>query len=270
MNADSDRPKVTVMGQVLGPIGEAAIGVKVKLKSSKSDRDYSARTDESGEFKFSTVEVGDGYRLNVMPNKAYEAYQSEVFSLGPEDEFFEIELDGAKFASLSGTVTDLYGKPLNGFQLWLRGVGTSAQPQLPVRTDVAGRFRLEELRAGEVVLETRSRPLLRASNIVLQPGKHKDIDIPLDWGTEWLLGRVVDAQDNPVAGATVIVSWKEQLRDLISDSRRDLRSDLGGNFAASNLSAEHYTLTVQAPGFNTYRSEHTLSAAADELVIQMH
>ena len=62
----------------------------------------------------------------------------------------------AKFASLSGTVTDLFGKPLPGFLLWLRGIGTSAQSPLAVQVDGAGRFRLEELRAGKIVLETRS------------------------------------------------------------------------------------------------------------------
>ncbi len=158
MEADSDGPKVAVAGQVLGPIGEAVVGVSVRLKSFKFDKGYSARTDESGEFNFPAVEVGEGYRLNVMPSEDYEAYQSEVFSLGPQDAFFEIELDAAKFASLSGTVTDLYGKPLSGFQLWLRGIGTSAQSPLAVRTDGAGRFRLEQLRAGEVVLETPLAP----------------------------------------------------------------------------------------------------------------
>ena len=83
------------------------------------------------------------------------------------------------------------------------------------------------------------------------------------------MGRVVDAQGNPVAGASIIVSWKEQLRDLVSESRRDLRSDQGGYFAASNLGAENYSLTVQAPGHQTYRGTHQLSGGAEELVIQL-
>ena len=269
MEADSDGLKFAVAGQVLGPIGEAVTGVSVRLRSSKFDRGYSARTNKSGEFNIPEVEVGEGYRLNVMPSEDYEAYQSEVFSLGAQDAFFEIELDAAKFASLSGTVTDLFGKPLPGFHLWLRGIGTSAQSPLAVQVDGAGRFRLEELRAGEIVLETHSRPRLWASNIVLEPGEQKDVDIPLDWGTDWLLGRVVDAQGEPVSGASIIVSWKEQFRGLVSESRRDLRSDLEGYFAASNLGAENYTLIVQAPGYQTFRGTHQLSDGAEELVIQL-
>ena len=170
---------------------------------------------------------------------------------------------------MSGTVTDLYGKPLPGFQLWLRGIGTSAQSQLPVRTDGAGGFRLEDLRAGEVALETRSSPKLRASNIVLEAGEHRDIDIPLDWGTDWLLGRVVDAEGKPVSGASIIVIWKEQFLGLVSESRRELRSDLEGYLAASNLGAENYTLIVQAPGYQTFRGNHQLSGGTEELVVQL-
>ena len=269
MEADSDRPKVAVAGQVLGPVGEAVIGVRVGLKSFKSDRGYSARTDDSGEFSIPEAEVGEGYRLNVMPSEAYEAYQSDVFSLEHQDAFFEIELEAAKSASLSGTVTDLYGKPLREFQLWLRGIGTSAQSTVAIRTDVTGRFRLDNLRAGKVVLETRSRPLLRASNIVLEPDVHTDVTIPLDWGDAWLLGRVVDSAGEPVSGASIIVSWKAELHELTSDSRRDLRSDLEGYFTASNLAADHYTIMVQATGHPTYRNDHQLKGGAEELVIEL-
>lgn len=269
MEPDSDEQKVAVAGQVLGPLGEAVMGVNVRLKSFKASKGFSTRTDDLGEFNFPQVEVGEGYRLNVMPSDEYEAYQSEVFSIIPQDAFFEIELDVARFSSLSGTVTDLYGKPLSGFQLWLRGIGTSAQPPIPVRTDAAGRFRLEQLRAGEVRLESRSQPMLSASKIVLEPGKQKDLEIPLDWGDNWLLGRVVDSQGEPVSGASIIVRWKETFGSVLSESRRDLRSDLEGFFNVSNLGAENYNLTVQAPGYQTFKGQHQLGGGEEELQIQL-
>jgi hypothetical protein len=244
-------------------------GASIRLKSFHADKGYSDRTDDSGEFNIPMVEVGEGYRLNVMPSEDYEAHQSEVFSLGPQEVFFEIELDAAKFSSLSGTVTDLSGRPLSGFQLWLRGIGTSAQSPLPVRTDAAGRFRLEKLRAGEVRLESRSQPILSASKIVLEPGVQKEVEIPLDWGTDWLLGRVVDSQGEPVSGASIIVRWKEMFGSVLSESRRDLRSDLEGYFNVSNLGAETYSLTVQAPGHETIQRQHQLAGGAQEMHIQL-
>ena len=269
MEPDSDGPKVAVAGQVLGPLGEAVVGVTVRLKSFKASQGYSARTDDSGEFNIDMVESGEGYRLNVAPSEDYEAYQSETFSLGPQDAFFEIELDGAKFSGLTGRVTDLTGRPLSGFQLWLRGIGTSAQSPLPVQTDSAGRFRLEQLRAGEVRLESRSQPFLSASNIVLEPGAQKEVEIPLDWGADWLLGRVVDSQGEPVSGASITVGWKEMFGTVLSESRRDLRTDLEGFFTASNLGAENYSVTVQAPGYQTFQGQHQLGGGEGELQIEL-
>jgi protocatechuate 3,4-dioxygenase beta subunit len=269
MKSDEDLPKVAVAGQVLGPLGEAVAGVSVRLKSFHADQGYSDRTDDSGEFNIPMVEAGEGYRLNVLPNEDYEAYQSEVFSLGPQDAFLEIELDAAKFSSLSGTVTDLTGRPLSGFQLWLRGIGTSAQSPLSVRTDAAGRFQLEKLRAGEVRLESRSQPMLSASKIILEPGVQKEVEIPLDWGTDWLLGRVVDSQGKPVSGASIIVKWKEMFGSVLSESRRDLRSDLEGYFTVSNLGAENYSLTVQVPGYQTIQGQHQMGGSEEEMLIQL-
>lgn len=269
MEPDSDQPKVAVAGQVRGPLGEAVVGVNVRLKSFKASKGYSTRTDDSGEFNFPMVETGEGYRLDVTASEDYEAYQSEVFALVSQDAFFEIELDSAKFSSLSGTVTDLTGRPLSGFQLWLRGIGTSAQSPLPVQTDAAGRFRLEQLRAGEVRLESRSQPMLSASNIVLEPGGHKEVEIPLDWGADWLLGQVVDLQGEPVSGASIIVRWKEMFGAVLSESRRDLRSDLGGYFTASNLGAESYSLTVQAPGYQSFQGQHQLGGGEGEVQIEL-
>jgi hypothetical protein len=91
----------------------------------------------------------------------------------------------------------------------------------------------------------------------------------LDWGTDWLFGRVVDVQGEPIPGASIIVNWKEQLQGLVSESRRDLRSDLEGYFAVSNLGAENYTLIVQAPGYQTFRGDHQLSGGAEEFVVQL-
>jgi hypothetical protein len=80
---------------------------------------------------------------------------------------------------------------------------------------------------------------------------------------------VVDANGEAVSGASIIISWKEQFRGLVSESRRDLRSDMEGYFTVSNLDAQHYTLMVQAPGYQTFRGEHQLSGGAEELVVQM-
>lgn len=269
MEPESTEPKVALSGQVLEPVGGAVAGVTVRLSSFKTQEDFSARTNQSGAFSFPEVEVGEGYRLKVMPSDEYEAYESDFFTLGPEDDYREITLDFAEYSDLSGTVTDLDGRPLGGFTLWLRGEGTNAQSPIRVQTDGSGGFQLEKLRAGEVRLESRSEPLLRATDIVLEPGGHRHVRIPLDWGNDWLLGRVVNSEGVPVSGARVVVSWEEAFWDLESQSRRNVRSDLEGYFTVSNLGARDYTLTVEAPGHQRTQIRHQLGGATEELVVHL-
>ena len=266
---ESEEPEVAVTGQVLGPLDEAAVGVRVRLGSYSTKNSFSATTNKSGEFEFPGVETGSGYRLKVLPNQEYEGYESDVFALGPEDAYHEIQLESASYAKLSGKVTDLEGKPLRGFTLGLRGVGNSAQSPVTIETDGAGNFELENLRAGEIKLESRSRPLLRASNIVLAAGQDIQLDIPMDWGDGWILGRVVDSEGEAVSGAEIVVTWKDVFSDFVSDSRRDVRTDLEGYFTVSNLGAQGYILTVQAPGHQTTRIQHQMGSGAGEVLVQL-
>lgn len=267
MEYESEEPEVALSGQVLGPLGEAVVDIRVRLGSVKSQKSYSATTDRSGMFDFSEVEVGDGYSLVVRPSDEYEGYESDRFSLGPVDDFREIVLEAAGYSNLSGTVTDLSGRALGGFTLSLRGVGNNAQPPVLVETDGSGYFELEKLRAGEIRLESRSRPQLRASNIVLKPGQDAQIDVPLDWGNDWIFGQVVNSEGQPLSGASVVVTWEDAFQGLVSKSRRDVRSDLEGYFTVSNLGADDYTLTVQAPGHQTTRIQHQLGEGANELQV---
>jgi len=267
MASESEEPEVALSGQVLGPLGEAVVDVKVRLGSVKSQTNFSATTDRSGMFSFPEVEVGDGYNLVVKPSNDYEGYESDRFSLGPDDGFREIVLEAVDYSKLSGTVTDLTGRPLGGFTLSLRGVGNNAQSPVLVETDGSGYFELDKLRTGEIRLESRSRPMLRASNIVLKPGENAHIDVPLDWGGDWIFGQVVDSQGKPVSGASVVVTWQDVFQGLVSESRRDVRSDFEGYFTISNLGADDYTLTVQAPGHETTRIQHQLGGGSMEVQV---
>jgi hypothetical protein len=126
-------------------------------------------------------------------------------------------------------------------------------------------LQLEELRAGKVELESRSLPLLQATELVLEPGRHHHVEIPLDWGDSWMLGQITNEKGEPVAGARVTVRWKRRFADVISQSYREATSDLEGFFAVSNLGARDYTLTVHAPGYSKKRLRHRIEQASPQL-----
>jgi hypothetical protein len=180
-----------------------------------------------------------------------------------------VSLDAAEFSDLSGTVTDLDGIPLGGFSLWARSMDMGRHPLIPVHTDGAGHFRLERIPSGAIKLESRSQPWLEANGIVLKPGESHQVEVPLDWGQNWLLGQVVDDQGDPVSRAHVVLRWAQNFLDVSSESRREVMSDQGGFFALSNLAAQDYTLTVQATGYLPSRIQYRRGQSEEEVRVTL-
>jgi protocatechuate 3,4-dioxygenase beta subunit len=262
---ESNAPKVAVYGLVFGPATEPVVGASVWLSSSELDFYERTRSSTMGEYRFEGVRVGDAYTIGVEPREKYAAFRFEPLSIGPGDLNYDVRLEETGFSDLSGTVTDLSGAPLGDFVLWARNTDVSRQKPMPVRTDGAGKFRLEQIPSGSIKLESRSQPWLQVTGIVLEPGESRSVKVPLDWGRRWLLGQVLDEQGEPVSRAKVVLQWTESLADLRCQSRREVMSDQGGYFALSNLDADQYTVTVHATGFAPSRIEHRMGSSEEEL-----
>ena len=266
---ESKASKVAVSGQVSGPTGEPVEGVRVWLSSSEFQAFERTRSDTLGEYLFNSVKVGDAYTLGVEPRGEYAAFKSGLFPVGPDDLDYDVQLEAAEFSDLWGTVTDLSGAPLSNFTLWARSMDMGRHPLMPVHTDGAGKFRLEQIPSGAIKLESRSQPWLEATGIVLRPGESRQVEVPLDWGQNWLLGQVVDDQGEPVSRAQVVLQWNQIYMDVSSKSRREVMSDQGGYFALSNLDAEDYTLTVRATGYESSRSQYRPGQSESEVRVTL-
>jgi protocatechuate 3,4-dioxygenase beta subunit len=266
---ESKASKVTVSGQIIGPTGEPVDGAGVWLSSPEFHAYEKTRSNALGEYQFKSVKVGNAYTLGVEPRDEYTAFKSDLLSIGPGDLNFDVSLDAAEFSDLSGTVTDLDGTPLSGFSLWARSMDMGRHPLIPVHTDGAGQFRLERIPSGAIKLESRSQPWLKATGIVLKPGESRQVEVPLDWGQNWLLGQVVDDQGNPVSRAQVVLRWSRNYLDVSSESRREVMTDQGGFFALSNLDAQDYILTVQATGYLSSRVQYRRGQSEEEVRVTL-
>lgn len=269
MEWESKASKVTVSGQITGPAGEPVDGASVWLSSSQFHAYAKTRSNALGEYQFKSVKVGNAYTLGVEPRDEYTSFKSDLLTIGPGDLDFDVSLDAAEFSDLSGTVTDLDGTPLGGFSLWARSMDMGRHPLIPVHTDGAGHFRLERIPSGAIKLESRSQPWLEANGIVLKPGESHQVEVPLDWGQNWLLGQVVDDQGDPVSRAHVVLRWTQNFLDVSSESRREVMSDQGGFFALSNLAAQDYTLTVQATGYLPSRIQYRRGQSEEEVRVTL-
>ncbi|MFU8877753.1 MAG: carboxypeptidase regulatory-like domain-containing protein [Wenzhouxiangellaceae bacterium] len=252
----------TVLGQVFGPRGEPVADAEVWLSSSDPRGYLSTRTNGGGEFRFERVETGDAWRLGVNPGSDYQKYVSRSFAISPHNTSHDVQLEASGTGTLIGRLIDPEGRVLGRFTMWLRSEDAGGGRPMSVASDARGNFEVEEVPAGRLRLETLSQPRLQAGGIELGPGETRQVEVPLDWGESWLFGQVVDAAGKPVAGARVTLQWQQQHYGLTSSSHRQAGTDLEGHFNFSNLGARDYSVTVQAPGYQTVR--RSLSPGMDE------
>lgn len=255
---------VTFIGSVQGKNGVPVSGAGITLSSLSDSFNASVSTGEFGEFNIEAVEAGNRYRLVVDPrNSDYRRFTSEPLIIDQANNAFDVQLEDGGQASLAGTLVDPTGKPLPYFMLWIRNSEQTGTAPIPVQTDAGGRFDPVLLGAGPIELESRSNPRLEASGISLSSGESLDVRVPLDWGDDWLLGRVIDDNGKPVAQARVTVHWSREFGDGRSMSSRQTRSDAAGFFGFSNLGAPRYRLTCSAPGFKTRQVDAALEAGSE-------
>lgn len=260
---------VTFIGSVHDKRGEPIPGAGVTISSLSSSFSASVSTGEFGEFSIEAVEAGSRYRLVVDPRSAdYRRFTSDPLVIDQGNSSYDVQLEDGGQASLAGTLVDPTGEPLPYFTLWIRNTEQAGTAPVPVQTDAAGRFDPVLLGAGPIQMESRSSPRLEVSGIALSPGESLDTRVPLDWGDDWLLGRVVDDGGQPVAQARVSVHWSRPFGEGRSMSSRQTRSDAAGFFGFSNLGASRYQLTCSAPGFKTRQLDTALDPGS-ELVIQL-
>lgn len=260
---------VALTGRILGPDHEPVPGAKVWL-SSPDPRDYQHTVSGAGgEYQFAEVEIGDAYRAGVEHGPDYEPYVSDPFPVGPADTVHDMQLKKAGDGWLTGQVVNPEGAPLEGFTLWLNHASGGGGAPLSFQTGAGGRFTVEEVTSGSLKIETRSQPHLQAGGITLLPGETKHVVVPLDWGSHWLFGQVVDQEGTPVAQARVVLQWNQRYPDVYSVSRREVSTDRLGYFSFSNLGAGDHVLTVMAPGFETARTVKDPRFTGDDMRIAL-
>jgi protocatechuate 3,4-dioxygenase beta subunit len=220
-----------------------------------------ARSDDTGCFELDGVSAGTRYRVHAKA----EGHSPAV--VGP----FTIE---------AGTVLDDVSVILRtGAALRLRLVGPDEQPATDVTihfeseedqpSDPSARYSVMTTASGEIEADddgwlTLRRLLpgtftvrvepdgwvgLRREGVVLTEGETTDLGaLSVEVGSV-LAGRVVDRDNEPVAGARVSARW----RDLRGNYSREAISGSGGSFSIAGLPEHSMTLDASADGFASWR-----------------
>lgn len=167
------------------------------------------------------------------------AGETEPFALEPEG-VLDLVLDLLPAPVLQGRVLDERGAPLAGVEVWTTGGGSR------VRTDEAGRFRLEPAPAAPGVLLARRRGLAALALDIgqgrrLQGGEVGDLVLPDRTGR--VAGTVRDGQGNPLDGALVLLASSG-----LPAGEWFARTARGGRFELGDLPWGRWELFLLPPG----------------------
>jgi protocatechuate 3,4-dioxygenase beta subunit len=256
---------VMVAGQVNDRLGRPVASAQVWLSSTAPRAYRRVNADGFGRFAFEGIEPGPAYRLGVNARAPHAAAAIGPLAVGPGDGWVEIMLEVDERATLSGQVISPDGRIVPGMGLWVRRNGAGVQSGAGLWTDGRGRFEVASAPAGELWLESMALPHLSVHGLMLRPGEHRELLVPVDWGQGWLFGRVLAADSRPLPGARVSLHWNEAFGELLSVSRRETRTDSEGYFSFANLGARSYGLQVQAAGHPPWRQQ--VMAGFDEVVV---
>jgi hypothetical protein len=153
--------------------------------------------------------------------------------------------------AVTGQVVDLQGHPVVGAAVW----GVAYQEKYgPTRSDAEGRFHLSGLKLDKPVTVWADVPRLareRRDDVRLFAGKDRDIGrLTLLPGTR-MIGRAVDAQGKPVAGADVRLElYRHQLGHTITSQGTEWTFQAGadGRFATVPLPAGSAWFSLRSAG----------------------
>lgn len=250
-----------LFGQVKGKGYEYMDGHLVHLYSSSKKVNYKSKTNNVGEFNFKNIEAADDYRLWLRPVTAYQDFSLRGIHVASDIVNQDIQLEALEQGyRLSGQVLDLDNKPVSNTTLALRSM--SARNQIvPISTDKFGAFSVENVPGGELIIESRSAPYYTLTGIDLNGDKRSEFHkLVVDRGSHKLLGKVVDAAGDPVAAPKIYITSSQQLNGMRTQASRNTSADVEGKFLFTDLGAQQYTITVNAPGYLGVRVRHNMNS----------
>lgn len=245
--------------RLLGPDGRGVAGESLYLNSPSLQARYTAVSGERGLALFERVRVAEDYRLQVHPRRLYRDVELQPISIIEGANTVDVELEELETGTLIGTLLDASGRGLGGFDFHVRSQESMAN-SLAASTDGQGRFHLEGVPAGNLLLESRGLPRLSVRGITLDANRELEVRVRTGFGEIRLEGRVTDRSGQPVTGARVLVTLDHREGSIQSSVFHETVTDASGHYQFTGLGEGPLKILASAPGHVTAQKTETLVA----------
>jgi protocatechuate 3,4-dioxygenase beta subunit len=273
----------SISGRVVDDDGEPLPAARVLLVAA--ERELGAQverypsqhvlTDAGGRFEILGATAGTRYHLFVDAD-GYAPASAGPLPLAAGEEISGLEIVARRGATLRMQLRDRNDRACTEAVLELESERTAASNPAArrlTRSSSGGGLQVGEdgalvavgLPPGTFTVRIEPEGFLdvERGGVELEAGSTHDLGvIELEPGAS-LRGRVVDAAGSPVAGAQVVVSW----RDFRRSHRRATAAGADGRFRVAGLPAHAFSLVVSAAGFATESSERVQPADEERTVV---
>jgi hypothetical protein len=230
----------TIQGRVRDTTGQPIPGVRVLAAHPGTPRGAQATTEEDGRFVLAAAEPGR-YHLRVTAAGYGSAFR---FAEAGEDVDLVLDVTG----SITGFAVDEAGRRVEAYRVSARREVDPGEivegPRSESVEGIDGRFRLEELAAGEYVVRVVAADHADGvvSGVSVQSGVATDVGrIRLTRGGT-VSGFVTSSEDVPLAEATVVVTGA-------NESGRSASTDADGAFEIRGVGPGRATAVAMHPDY---------------------
>lgn len=241
-------PGADISGSVSNEAGNPVPGAGILISSPDEESLLSApataKTQENGMFLLENLPVESGLTLYVV-HQDYAPIRIPDFDIPYEGIISNIDLVLTKGTTLKGMVKDSREVPVPRARIRIKNRTDEATPPFnkKVLSDDGGAYSIPGMPAGAFDITISAENFLRGKQeITIQPGKQEEaLDIILRNGN-MISGSVMDIDDIPVPGATVMATGKSFHRVL---------TDEGGDFSIEGLEDNKCVLHASAEGYSS-------------------